>query len=274
MANREPEYRRRVRENRENEKRQSERERNEASQDARIEKIIASIEGIVKQIDRYTDEKTPENRCKRRWDKGEVIGLWAAAAVGIVAILVGSDDSSGQRGIMQRQLTEMEQQRLMTIAQTRAEVQMSQPVITAYVENGMPAKPGEKAAGWHISPRWVNSGATKALDLFIIAKIERYGGAIPNNVGDECITFKIKDSVPRKNLGAGRDILQLADDFPVSDVNYVMGKQGYYLMSWHTEYRDIYPNTPLISENRCSLFVPNDPEQKMWSILDLPNKTN
>jgi hypothetical protein len=107
VLHREPEYRRRLRQKAEEDKRGADRERDEATQDARIEKIIGSVEHIVQQIDRYGDEKSPENKRKRRWDIAEVVGLWAAAFVGAAAIVIGSSDSHEQRDIMNGQMDVM-----------------------------------------------------------------------------------------------------------------------------------------------------------------------
>jgi hypothetical protein len=111
VPHREPEYRRRVRDKTAEDQKAAEREWQEAAQDARIEKIIGSVERLVQQVDRYTDEKAPENKRKGRWERAEVIGLWAAAFVGVAAIWYGTHDASESRKLMQVQLDEMQAER-------------------------------------------------------------------------------------------------------------------------------------------------------------------
>jgi hypothetical protein len=40
----------------------------------------------------------------------ETVGVWIAAAVGIIAIIVGTHDSKEQRGVMSEQVTAMQDQ--------------------------------------------------------------------------------------------------------------------------------------------------------------------
>src|SRR5579871_1156564 len=108
MLNGEPEYRRRVRQKAEEDERQARHERKEATQDRRVEKAVAALEALQEKIDRYADENSPQNKSKRRWDKLEVFGLWAAAAVGLIAVYVASNDSQGQRDVMNQQLRTMQ----------------------------------------------------------------------------------------------------------------------------------------------------------------------
>ena len=53
-------------------------------------------------------EASSKNRRERRLRMLEVIGLWLAAGVGLLAVIVASLDARGQRGVMQGQLNEMQ----------------------------------------------------------------------------------------------------------------------------------------------------------------------
>lgn len=103
MLHREPEYRRRIREQAAKNEHYANREWDEATENTRVEKIVRTVERLVEQVNRYTDEKSPENTRKRRWKIAEVIGLWAAALVGAAGIWIGN----AQRVVMQGQLNEM-----------------------------------------------------------------------------------------------------------------------------------------------------------------------
>ena len=147
MLHREPEYRRRIREKTEQNQSATYRERQESAQDARIEKIIGSVERLVKQVDRYADEKSPENKCKRRWEKAEVFGLWAAALMGLIAIAVSTCDADRQRGVMiaqsnlmQGQMDEMKAQNrpwvFISVIQNDQAMDTSRPFnILAFIKN-------------------------------------------------------------------------------------------------------------------------------------------
>lgn len=107
MLNGEPEYRWRRRQEAEKNENQANREWDKATQDTNIRKIITSIDRIVEYLDRAEDEHSPKNQDDRRWKRREVLGLWAAAAVGVGAVWFGNHDATEQRIVMQGQLDEM-----------------------------------------------------------------------------------------------------------------------------------------------------------------------
>ncbi len=152
MSYRDAKYRRRIRQKTEEDKRKAERERHESTQDAHIEKIVASVEELVEQINRYTDEESPHNRSKRCWEKAEVVGLWAAAIVGIVAIVVGSWDSDSTRRTMIKQTSEMESAREQSVTDERARFAIGQIKLI----------PGSETESAEISYSLINMGKTPA----------------------------------------------------------------------------------------------------------------
>jgi hypothetical protein len=110
VTNLKSEYHGRIREKAEQYERTAERERQKAAEQSNIEKIVRSIEGVTEKLDRQSDEDTSHKKSERRWRRAEVIGLWAAAAVGVIAILVANSDSEHQRHEMHGQLDAMQGQ--------------------------------------------------------------------------------------------------------------------------------------------------------------------
>jgi hypothetical protein len=101
MLHREPEYRRRVRQQRENKQRDADFQAKETAQDSRIARLETSLNAIVTWIETYTNEDSPQNKRKISREWWEIRALVAAAAVGAVAIIVGSGDASDTRREMQ-----------------------------------------------------------------------------------------------------------------------------------------------------------------------------
>jgi hypothetical protein len=102
----EPEYRKRIREKTEQDKRRLKEEEQKSIEYSNIRQIIYSAEQIVKNLERHYDENQPKNKSDRRRNLFEILGLWAAAAVGALAIVTGSLDSYEQREVMNGQLNE------------------------------------------------------------------------------------------------------------------------------------------------------------------------
>lgn len=93
MTDQESEDRRRVDQEAEQNKSNTDSERNETPKDADKNPVVIAIERVAEKLNRQADENTPEKKRERCWHHAEVIGLWAAAAVGVAAILVGNHDS-------------------------------------------------------------------------------------------------------------------------------------------------------------------------------------
>lgn len=108
MPYREPEYRRRIREKAEQDHREAKRERDKAQDRAEIRDIAASVESLRQKLESQHDENKAEQNGRRRRQYWEIGGLWAAAAVGVIAICIGSWDAHEQRSIMQQQFSEAE----------------------------------------------------------------------------------------------------------------------------------------------------------------------
>jgi hypothetical protein len=126
-----------------------------AAEDARIQKIVGTIEQLVNAIGRFSDEKTLEDKRKRFWEICEVLGLWAAAAVGVIAIVVSTFDAADQQKVMLGQLRE---------AQTE-----SRPWISISQDNGIslaePLKFGDSGADLRLNYILRNTGKLPAFHV-------------------------------------------------------------------------------------------------------------
>jgi hypothetical protein len=106
-TNREPEYRRRLREKAEQDKNSASYERDRSAQSADIHEIVLAINAIDEKYDRETHKEHTRKKRDRFWDITGVVGLWLAAAVGVTAVWVGTHDAGQQRDVMRGQLEEM-----------------------------------------------------------------------------------------------------------------------------------------------------------------------
>jgi hypothetical protein len=161
------EYHRRVREKAEQHERDAERERKKAAEQANIEKVIRSIDGVSEKLDRQADENTPEKKSGRKWQRAEVIGLWAAAAVGVIAIYVASSDSDHQRVEMHGQLEAMKGQLAAMQAQNR-------PWIKGEFKLGQLSRNENGHLNAEIDVRFINTGNYPAQVVWV-------GGAVYPN---------------------------------------------------------------------------------------------
>jgi hypothetical protein len=93
--------------------------------DTDLTKIASALESVIKRLDRDHDERNSDQRWERRWRRLEVSGLWAAAAVGLTAIIWSSVDSERARSVMANQLGVMQGQLNETQAEQRPWVSAS-----------------------------------------------------------------------------------------------------------------------------------------------------
>jgi hypothetical protein len=102
----------------------AERKRQEAAERSYREQVVGSLERIAEQNEATENQANRADNFHRRAEKlalrlegrkfwlelAETLGLWFAAGVGVVAIIVASHDSSEQTGAMQAQVTAMQGQ--------------------------------------------------------------------------------------------------------------------------------------------------------------------
>jgi hypothetical protein len=83
-------------------------ERNGSSQENYWQQIIGALNAISEKTGAQEHKSYAAKAYKYTIEVGTLLGLWVAAGVALYAICKSSIDSAGQRGVMQRQLDEME----------------------------------------------------------------------------------------------------------------------------------------------------------------------
>jgi len=74
------------------------------------EDITDAIRGVERELEKANDWEAPHNRRERRWSNGGVVGLWAAAIVGVFAIGFGYYGAYKQEKVMIHQQEVMSNQ--------------------------------------------------------------------------------------------------------------------------------------------------------------------
>ena len=103
-TDREPEYRRRIREKAEKYEKEANDKRNLADKISNIHEIVLAIRAINQNYESERHKEQTRKRWDRVWEVAGVAGLWIAAAVRIAAIWVGTHDASEQHGVLQKTL--------------------------------------------------------------------------------------------------------------------------------------------------------------------------
>ena len=228
-----------------------------------LEKIVSAIHAVEQQL----DENSPKKKTDRCWARASALGLWAAAAVGLTAVVVSSHDSRLQYHTMMGQLGEMKAQRLVTTAQMRANLRRERPQLLPIGNGGKLIGVGEKMTDIAVSPNWTNVGSTNAQD---------YRGWFDLQVHDlqpkQIVTASDCPPIgePRALsegtvVEPGRNILQAAQKFSVQDAIQARDDNKYILMRGHIQYRDIFPDTPAHHDDWCVVIVPNNLEKMEFS---------
>jgi hypothetical protein len=249
MRNGEPKYRRRIREKTDENKHEAEAKERETKEERRIGDLTAAIQRVEQELNRANNERTPEKKRDRLWERFGVVGLWAAAAVGVTAIWIASYEAGKQRRIAERQmitmrgqLEEMRNQRLQTMAQTRANLKREQSHVNALNEKGDTASIGEKLAGWAISPVWTNAGSTDAREYrnwFEFKVFDRPNGKLIDD--EDCPTLIAPSPLPRAIVViSGQKLTELARNLSLAEAVAMQQGKKYILMWGHIEYKDIY----------------------------------
>lgn len=154
----EPEYRRRIREETENNKRQAERVEGDTERDKQVEKLIVSISEIKHQLEQGAADDKSYRKGERRRHLWEIAMLATAAAVGLIAILVSSYDSHEQRTVMADQVSAMRAQIAIMEDDSAARRSELMAIVELKLLINMHA-----GLAWAITPRWTNLGKTNAV---------------------------------------------------------------------------------------------------------------
>jgi hypothetical protein len=229
MSHGEPEYRRRARQEAEKNQHYADREWDEATKKSEIRKIVVSVKGIIKELERSQDENTPKNKGERRRHWWEVSGLWAAAVVGAAAIIIGNWDASDQRRIMTDQVREMQTQS----AIQRAEIKATLRVML---------EPIQQVDGFGISPVWINSGKSDATGVRGWQNIALIP-LIPGTLDSYDFLTEPKEShmsVEGTVILGGDTIVWVTQKITNQQASEVAAKRIFPVMYGYIEYRDIF----------------------------------
>jgi hypothetical protein len=176
------------------------------------------------------------------WTEKFTLAFAAVAAIGSFGAAI---DGYLQWDIMGRQLTEATNQRLLTIAQIRANLRREDPLITPIGTNNQLIGAGEQIAGWQVSPQWTNSGSTKAIDFFGWFQIFPFRHLPPHKLtGGDCPALESPKELPFPAIvQPSKPFKQFAERLDVQDAVAAHDGKGYILMVGHIEYRDSLPET-------------------------------
>jgi type II secretory pathway pseudopilin PulG len=222
---REAEYRRRIREKTEKEENRSQNERYRAAESADIHEIILAIKAIDEKFNRENHKEHTRKKWDRFWEIAGVAGLWIAAAVGIVAVLVSSYDSGEQRWVMQGQLNAMSGQLNEMRQQKRAWIGPSNEEINTPIVSGKSI---------HITVQYNNTGGVPATNFTSIFHIREFSRK--QWVGDAAvdIIISLKDDCFSRTYNTNGTIVA----YPTQNgINYNIGLDT------------IKSNPPIIADN-------------------------
>ena len=234
------------------------------------EKIITAINRVADEKHTENDENNPKQRGKRRREIATILSIIFGTCVALIAVYISHRDSSDQIVALSGQLEEMKNQRLLTIAQQRANLRREQPLITPIAEGGKDATSGAKVIGWDFSPAWKNISSTIAKDFRGWFDIRTFNDDVDTEkypgVGN-CPPFENNEQWQEGIIvqpGGGKTLV--AKFLPVRDAIKAMSGKKYTLMWGHIEYRDIFPDSPLHHEDWCVDVILNDLATNSWSM--------
>jgi hypothetical protein len=165
------------------------------------------------------------------------------------------------------QLGEMRAQRLMTIAQLRANLRRDVPQITRLGVDHEPVKTGQPILEFAVSPVLTNSGPTDALDYRGWFDLVPHTYTQKHKVtATDCPPLRAPSPLPPPIvIHAGAPMALLAKNVSVENaLGSNKGNAAIFLIG-HFEYRDEFPDTPTHHDDWCDLLIANDPTNNIWS---------
>jgi hypothetical protein len=205
-------------------------------------------------------QQSPAKMDGKHWLEYATAAFALVAAIGsISAGVVGYF----QWSVMGGQLSEMKAQRLLTIAQLRANLRRERPTMHPIGDKGQWISPGEIIAGWEINPAWTNAGSTDAINviswwkLSIIPAPTISGGVTPVDCPVPPKPYlKLAPSVVPPN----GPLVEQAQILSLSDAQRASGPNPSKVIEFagRAEYNDTIPNTSLHYDNWCLIVVPHD----------------
>jgi len=198
---------------------------------------------------------------KELFDRSSVFAL-LALFISIASTIVGLlqwFSMSAQQAIMQRQLDQSVTQNNFTKIQLRPNLRQLDASITPFNEAG-------KLKGWYISPRWINSGNTEAINL----RSAFYKRGYPpwDHKSTNCPPEKYDLSVPM-TVTAGSSFTELAAFIPVEEAIEANENRTAIVMGGRIEYSDIFGSNQVHRQTWCVIAIPNDLESGKFSFISL-----
>jgi len=197
-----------------------ERERHEAADNAYRNKVISALQAIAEQNKAAEDQAKRADRFHRAVERltlrlegrkywveiAETAGLWVAAAVGVIAVIVATRDASEQRNVMQGQLEEM-----------RSSAVQSRQLVGANAR--LVESAGKQADAAQKQAQALADSATTAHDNMILAERAWVGPTNASFGTEPAIGKPIEITVTYQNSGRqpALNFLPLMDAFAVSD---------------------------------------------------------
>lgn len=205
------------------------------------------------QADRQEAGRREGQRIFREWLT--IIGLFLAAVVAAFqwTELRSTDHSIAEQAkIAARQLDEMREQRLLTVAQLRANLA---PQETQH----KPIKINDQILSWDVNPTFKNLGGTDATDVrlwWAIKFIEGSGLNSSNCPANPPPAVKVPATIIRRDGG----ITLFAHNLSALDVAKSNAGKGTVFIVGHIEYRDVFPDSPLRFFDWCWIALQSSQE--------------
>jgi len=271
--------------------------------------IATPLNALCDHFETYVEQQARAESGKSRREIATIIGLFLTAGLalgqGIILILqwralsstdVATHDLAlaavdqakaakdaaegikGQLSIMQGQLEEMKSQRLVTIAQLRANLRREQPIVNPIGEGGKLIVTGEKLLGWEISPVWINAGSTSAQDFRGWFEIRTVDFAVGKKIGpSDCPMPTIpEDYSPFGGtiIAQGGTFLQLSKRLSIEDATKAMNNPMAIFMMGHIEYKDAFPDTQMHRDDWCVSIIPADIPRSRFTFLTIRDRAD
>jgi hypothetical protein len=236
---------------------------------------------LVQKFKKKTNEKPPQKNGTPTQDyplahytRRLVCATWIIAGVGILgfgAALLQWNALRGQVDVMKDQLEEAKAQRLMTQAQLRADLSLTDIKITPITDVTT------TFIGWNVNPKWKNVGATDVKNAAGFFEIDITAPVIlDKSAVGKCPKLPTLDSdAPRKSIPHDGEFSELAQRLSVQNATRAIKGSVSIFITGYYEYQDIYfPSTPTRYVDWCQLLIPNDIKTNTFSFLTLRLEAN
>jgi hypothetical protein len=191
---------------------------------------------------------------------------------------LGEMQSTGRQ--MDAQIAEMKAQRLLTVAQLRANMRRDAITIQPLDERGKIIEPGTTMpAAWNISPHWTNVGGTEARNYkgwfdIIIGPV---APVINNRYVPKCPNLTVPDPLlhPRTVVGRDGGTTHLAKQLKKEDALKAIEPRptAFIYIVGHIEYADIFPDSSPHHNDWCVVALPVDIEKSIFSFVNIAEET-